>query len=260
MRRFFLDPDRFDGRTAIIGGNDSRHIRKVLRMQPGSALALVDGAGALLHGRIAAIKGSEVIVAVEGVVAAPGPPLALTLALGYLKDDKMDLVLRQATELGITRWQPFWAQRSVARPPAARLAGRLARWEKIAREAVKQCRRGVTPRVCAPVDYDEMLDLAAGAEIKLLFWEQTPEPFNIDDGGGAAPQSVWIVLGPEGGLTEAEAILARDRGFGTAGLGPRILRAETAAIVACALVQHRFGDMGPRLDREKNLDKQPLDQ
>jgi len=257
MRRFFLDPERFDGRSAIIGGDDARHIRNVLRMQPGQGLELIDGTGTLLWGRIEALAGPDVVVAIEGTKKAVAAPVRLTLALGYLKDEKMDLVLRQATELGIARWQPFFAERSVARPGAARLAGRLARWEKIAREAVKQCRRDVCPRIDGPVGYAQMLDLASDAKVKLLFWEKTPGPFCIDGHAGHYPLDVWFIVGPEGGLTDQEVDAAASRGFRTAGLGPRILRAETAALAACTLVQHRFGDLGCPVESEKNLDNVP---
>jgi len=260
MRRFFVNPDCFDGRRAVIGGNDARHIRNVLRMVPGQPLELTDGVGILLSGRIETIDAEHVVVAVEGSRTGLAPPLHLTLAQGYLKDDKMDLVLRQATELGMARWQPFWASRSVARPAAPRLAGRMARWEKIAREAVKQCRRDIGPQIGGPVGYAQMLALGTNADLKIVFWEQTPVPFYLGPPGGARPRSIWIVLGPEGGLTGPEVENATRLGYATAGLGPRILRAETAALAACTLVQHCFGDLGPGGTDEKTLDKALADQ
>jgi 16S rRNA (uracil1498-N3)-methyltransferase len=248
MRRFFFNGNLAKGRFVTIQGPDARHIQHVLRMHRGQALELIDGSGLVFAGRIEDFLDGKVVVTVEQSRPAGDQAcrLCLTLSLGYLKDDKMDIVLRQATELGITRWQPYFAARSIPKPAEARLAGRVARWEKISREAVKQCRRSIVPRIDMPVGFEQMLELSLLADMKILFWEQNRVPFCLDVDPQAMPQHIWIVLGPEGGLTPQEVQTACRSGFSAAGLGPRILRAETAALTACALIQHCVGDLGTR--------------
>jgi 16S rRNA (uracil1498-N3)-methyltransferase len=157
----------------------------------------------------------------------------------------MDLLLRQLTELGITGWQPFISQRSVPQPDVRRQAGRAERWERIAREAVKQCRRGRVPDLAGVGQFGDVLQNGARFDQRILFWEGArqalpPAPETIP----TPPRKILVVVGPEGGFTETEAARAEECGFRLTALGPRILRAETAAVAACALVQHLYGDLG----------------
>ena len=184
--------------------------------------------------------------------AANESSLQITVAQGILKDRKMDGLVRQLTELGVSRWVPFIAERSVPRPDAQRFQARKKRWEKIAREAVKQCRRGRIPDICDLRTFEEMLALGTASDLRIVFWENETEPVRLSDfpETGVDHSQAFIVLGPEGGLTNAEIALAKSRGFITAALGPRILKSDTATVTACVIVQYLFGDMG-----QKNLDK-----
>jgi 16S rRNA (uracil1498-N3)-methyltransferase len=166
------------------------------------------------------------------------------VAQGFLKDKKMDTLIRQLTELGISRWIPFFAARSVSRPDAARLERRAARWQKIATEALKQCRRTQPPRIETVAGFEQMLAAGVDADIKIAFWEEEQSVLPEADRHGRVPGDIFIILGPEGGLTSEEIALARQAGFKSVSLGPRILRAETATLAACTLVQHLYGDMG----------------
>jgi 16S rRNA (uracil1498-N3)-methyltransferase len=157
--------------------------------------------------------------------------------------------------MGGARWVPFVGSRSVARPEAARAHARQKRWRKIAVEALKQCRRGNLMQVDEVVNFDRVVGLAAGHDLSVLFWEEetsallTAEDVSAGTGG---PTSVLVVIGPEGGFTPEEARAAKAAGFRVVGLGPRVMRAETAAVAASAIVQYLFGDLGPG---QKNLDK-----
>ncbi len=249
MRRFYLPDGAAPGRTARIRGDEAVHIRKVLRMGPGDRIQLVDGRGGVYDGRIESISGEGVTVAVLGrTEAVAESPLDITVAQSYLKDKKMDGLIRPLTELGMARWLPFISERSVPAPDGKRLAGRVARWEKIAREAVKQCGRSRIPEIGEVTDLDGVLAAAETAPLKLVFWEQVREPMDLlalrDRLHGIS--SAVVLIGPEGGFTEAEADRAAAAGFRAASLGPRILRAETAAAAATALVQFLFGDMGSK--------------
>jgi 16S rRNA (uracil1498-N3)-methyltransferase len=253
VRRFYIAPDtidklRHEGASGpVLIGPDANHIKNVLRLQTGDPVVLFDGAGREYDARIAAIDSAGVRVDVFGERRSETESsLAITIAQGFLKEKKMDELVRGLTELGMTRFTPFLAERSVARPDPKRLRTRAERWEKIALESLKQCRRSRVPDIGATVSFSEMVDLGREADLKVLFWEE-------EAGTGTSPlikiredryKTVFAALGPEGGFTESEAASAREAGFIVAPLGPRILRAETAAIAACTLLQHLYGDMG----------------
>lgn len=245
MRRFYIDPAAMGAADLKIRGDDARHIRSVLRMTAGHHLILFDGSGQEHEAEITAVSGDAVSIRlVKRFSASLESPLDLAVAQGLLKDKKMDELVRHLTELGMTRWVPFQADRSIPRQDEKKRRGHGARWEKIAREALKQCGRSRAPQVGSVVSFNEMLAAAEGYSVKLFFWEKAlsglPErPPDID----SRNLSVIIVLGPEGGFNEHEAARASDAGFVICSLGPRILRAQTAALAAAVLVQYRYGDM-----------------
>ena len=157
----------------------------------------------------------------------------------------MDSLIPSLCELGMSRWMPFISQRSVPRPHKKRLDARLERWQKIARESLKQCRRSLLPRISAPVSFEEVLEFGRSSDLKILFWEQATGLLDrnaFTDRINPVKQAL-IVLGPEGGFADQEVEKASKLGFTISGLGPRILRAETATIAACTLIQHLFGDL-----------------
>ncbi|GAB6910079.1 16S rRNA (uracil(1498)-N(3))-methyltransferase [Desulfosarcina cetonica] len=228
-----------------ITGSDAGHICRVLRLSTGDTVELFDGTGKGYRARIVSLSPKRVVLEIEETFALLSEsPVQLTLAQAMLKDRKMDDLLRPLTELGINGWIPFYAARSVPVASAKGLGARLARWEKISREAVKQCRRGCMPQITPMKDLDAVLATAGEYDLKIIFWEETPRPFVPPEKTARPPQRILILVGPEGGFDADEVRRARANGFLTAGLGPRILRAETAAVAACTLVQYCFGDMG----------------
>jgi len=247
MRRFKIDVKTAAGRTAVITGPDANHMANVLRMKAGDSVVLFDGTGQEYTARIEKITRGKVRLSFEeSRPSRAESPARITVAQGFLKDRKMDMLIRQLTELGISRWIPFLADRSVARPNVERLKKRMDRWRKIADEALKQCRRARSPRMETAADFKAMLKMADASALKLIFWEEETAAF-AGDGRAAAEtdqQELFLVIGPEGGFTADEINLARQAGFQPLSLGPRILRAETAAVAAAALVQYRFGDLG----------------
>jgi len=248
MRRFFIEQSDVNGPAAIIKGSDSNHIKNVLRLRLGDKIGLFDGTGYEYESRITAFSPGKVELQVlKKFPSTTESPLHLTVAQAFLKDKKMDGLVRQVTELGITEWLPFMANRSVPRPDAKRLAARTQRWEKIAKEALKQCKRGRIPQIGPALSFEEILNLKEGYDLNIVFWENESSPmtsFKTSDRN--PPQKILIVLGPEGGFSLEEIKNAKSSGFVTASLGPRILRAETAAIAACTLIQYLFGDMAKK--------------
>lgn len=246
-RRFFIEKTDIHDQSALITGSDAKHIKNVLRLKPGDKIRLFDGSGIEYNGEIRNFPQGQVDILIEDQrhTATKESSLHMAVAQGFLKDRKMDILVRQLTELGVTEWIPFWAKRSIPIPDKKRLAGRIERWKKIAREALKQCQRGVLPAITAPLSFNALLQHAGQFDIKIIFWEKETQRI-----GTFAPpadhcvKSVLIALGPEGGFSDEEIRIAIDAGFMTASLGPRILRAETATIAACTLIQFLFGDIG----------------
>jgi len=249
LRRFYIAPEMIHQNQPEITGSDAKHISRVLRLKPDDTIELFDGTGQGYHARIICVSSKIVRLTIESSFAfLSESPVHITLAQAMLKDRKMDDLIRPLTELGIDCWMPFYASRSVPSPKGKGLHKRLARWEKIAVEAVKQCRRGHIPDILPVNDFNAVLAASATCDGRLLFWEDTNHAFAIPR---QAVKRVMLILGPEGGFAPLEVQQAKDHGFLTAGLGPRILRAETATLAAITLVQYCMGDMGNTLPRDQ---------
>jgi 16S rRNA (uracil1498-N3)-methyltransferase len=246
LRRFFIPPEMVDSPSPEISNSEARHICRVLRLTTGDVVELFDGTGKGYRARIVSAAPDRVRFAINGSYPlTTESPAHITLAQGFLKARKMDDLIRPLTELGIHCWQPFYAARSVSRPKGGSLGKRLDRWNKKALEAVKQCRRGRIPLIQPVETLADVLMASAGFDLNLFFWEGEPLAAKLPEVAPPTPRSVLVVVGPEGGFTSDEVQLAKTNDFLICGLGPRILRAETAALAACSVVQYRFGDMGP---------------
>ncbi len=160
----------------------------------------------------------------------------------------MDDLVRQLTELGITKWFPFIAERSVAKPDKKRLSSRKERWEKIAVESLKQCKRGCIPEIGDTVSIEGALEIAKECDLKIVFWED--ESFSLNEllkDSHKDIKTIFLMLGPEGGFSSKEIEKSKKFGFVSVSLGPRILKADTAPIAACSIIQYIFGDMGNKI-------------
>ena len=245
MRRFFIDVAATTGAICPITGPDANHIKNVLRMKPGDAIWLFNGAGMEFKGVIRTIESEAVAVEItDAFSCATESPIRLTLAQAFLKDKKMDTLVRQVTELGVTRWIPVFTQRTIPRPDARRVASRMDRWQAIAAESLKQCGRGRLPEIEPPILFEDLLSRGDDWNLKIIFADATArglkDTLSCQE---AAVRRVLVMIGPEGGFTPDEIDSAIKKGFVAAGLGPRILKADTATVAACAVVQHLLGDM-----------------
>lgn len=245
--RFFLEQAYGEGDEAILSQTDSRHLSRVLRVRPGDEITVVS-ANRVYAAEILAV-GDEVRVRLnEEQEAYTEAPLELILLQGLAKGERMEIVIQKAVELGVSKIIPVACERSVVRISAEKAAAKQARWQKIADAAAKQCGRTVLPEIAAPMKLGEAIaSLPEGCRV-IMPWEEA-------DGEGvgctmaaalreAAPEAAAVIIGPEGGLTAEEAQLAEAAGARLVTLGKRILRTETAAIVALALVMHAWGDLG----------------
>lgn len=237
--RFLVTKDELARSALELRGNEFRHLR-VRRLAPGAEVIVTDGAGGERRGTVLKVTREHAEIRLHEVRsgAAPETRLHLELAQAALKTDKLDLVIEKATEIGVSGVTVFTSLRCVSRPPAAR----LERWERVARSAAKQSQRREVPQVRGPIPFDELLSEGSSG-LKLLFWEGAAA---IRLEAGELPQhpgEILAVIGPEGGFDPTEIVAARAAGLRVLGMGPRILRAETAAIVAVTLCQRLWGDL-----------------
>jgi 16S rRNA (uracil1498-N3)-methyltransferase len=239
-----LAPDAVRGDRVTFPATAAHHLGHVLRVAVGDVVQAVDGSGSLLAVRLTALTGRRA----EGVVEARTPlasesPLELTLAQGIPKGDRMDAIVRMVTELGVSRVIPLLTARTVVRPEAARVAARLARWQRIAKEAAQQSGRAVVPEVTAPRDITTLARSPGTDGLLVCLWEEERE--GLATRLPPPPRArVTVVVGPEGGLTAGEVGELAGAGALVAGLGRRLLRTDTAGVVAVALLQARYGDLG----------------
>ncbi len=257
----FIFPDLMGG-TALSGQEMAlpeeiaRQARDVLRLRPGDEIPLLDGAGGEYAAKIVAVSRREVVVEAgprrEGL-ANPAPPV--TLCLGMLKAAKLELVLQKGTELGVAAFQPLLTERSVALADELS-AGKRRRYERILAEALEQCGGAWLPELHEPLPLEAALAALPPGGIPLIPWEEAlSQPLRATLGreGARRPmEGVWLFIGPEGGFSAAEVALAERHGVRAVTLGRRILRAETAALVAATLALDALGalDEGPGASSE----------
>lgn len=246
MRRFFIDQPVSVGATQYIEGSDSKHIRNVLRLKPGRNIELSDGKGSVYSAKIEELHPNKVKVAIQAKLPSVSESnIEISVAQALLKGKKMDTLARGLTELGVSAWLPFVADRSVPKVDSRNIEKRMARWEKIARESLKQCGRERIPEIGFAESFEDVINAGKNRDLKLAFWEGETKSMDhlADRHFNEKFDGIFVLFGPEGGFTAEEMELARNSGFVTASLGPRILRAETAVIAGCAILQYLFGDM-----------------
>lgn len=245
-RRFTIAPEQRRGDQVTFSREESRHLARVLRLAAGDTVVAVDGSGQDYTVRLESIA-TEVTGTIVGVAAHDTEsPFSITLVQGLPKGDKLEAVIRAATELGVARIAPAATARAVVRLDPARAEARRSRWERVAREAAKQCGRSRLPTIDAPRPLADCLaDPAAPDTLRLCFWEEEAAPLaEVLEALAAPPAAAVAVVGPEGGLTAGEVELARREGWRVVGFGPRLLRTETAGPAVIAALQFHFGDLG----------------
>lgn len=235
-----------DAPTVRLEGERFHHLTHVLRLGVGDVVELFDGAGTAAEGEIVTVDATGVTLrrgAVRQAAGDDGPRLVLLAA--ELKGDRFDWVIQKATELGVDEIVPVAFARSVPRPTAEARVRRHARRLRIVEEAGRQCRAGRLPDLRETTTLEAAL-AAAAPTLGLCCHEEARGGPGLQERLAGAPTDGRLVIltGPEGGLAPEEVEAAKAAGFLLAGLGPRILRAETAAVAAVALAAARFGRLG----------------
>jgi 16S rRNA (uracil1498-N3)-methyltransferase len=243
MPRIYIPPERVGGEEISLQTKEARYILAVLRLGSGDEVTVFDGEGREYRTVLTEdYEGGVYLSIQEELSPERESPLRITLGQGILKGEKMKFVIQKATELGVDRIIPLVSSRSIPLVEGERETLRIERWRRIAQEAAKQCGRTVVPEITPIQELGDFLSEDEGTRI--ILWEGEPDPLRevikkIDPKEGIA-----LLIGPEGGFSEEEVLKAQDHGFLVAGLGQRILRAETASLSVLSILQHRFGDLG----------------
>ena len=246
MHRFFV-PQLY-AEEMYIEGVDARHISKVLRMQPGTQLQIVSDDGVSALAEIIAIDSERVTVrCLEKLAESHEPRVKLVLAQGLAKGEKMDFIIQKAVEMGAYSVIPVAMEHSVVRLDGAKSAKKVERWQKIAESAAKQSKRDIIPQVQPVQSMAEMLAKCT-CQTKIIAYE-CEDRLSLKAALRAAGEAggiteLLLIIGPEGGISEGELEQARQAGAVPVSLGRRILRAETAGLVAISAIFYETGDLG----------------
>ena len=228
------------GEELAITGQTAHHVAHVLRLRSGAAVQVFDGTGSEHRAIVKTIKRSILtLVIAEAIAVQQESSLDITLLQGIARNDRMDLILQKAVELGVNTIQPLWTQRSQSHLKGSRLEKRFNHWQGVVINACEQCGRSTMPQVAHAIDYSDWMGKPEIGGLRLLL-----QP-NGETGLGALKkpdEKIHVLIGPEGGLNTDEEELAKAAGFTGVCLGQRILRTETATLAALAGIQALWGD------------------
>ncbi len=244
MRRIFIKDLLAEEMT--IAGTDAHHIMHVLRAKLGQKLIVVDAAQQIAETEICAFGTDHLTVkCLRRIEAATEAPIEVTLLQCLPKGDKMDFIVQKAVELGVSQIVPVVSANCVVKYDAAKRLARQKKWQKIAEEAAKQCGRTIQPAVLAVTNLKEVLENLEGSASFMCYEGAADEPLQ-DFLAKKQAKCFAVLIGPEGGFTPAEVALCQQHGVQTVTMGPRILRTETASLVALSIVLYEKGDLGGR--------------
>ena len=243
MPRIYIPPERIGDEGISLQSKEARYILAVLRLGPGDEVTVFDGEGREYRTALFDdYEGGVYLSIQEELNPERESPVRITLGQGLLKGEKMKFVIQKATELGVDRIIPLVSSRSIPLVEGERETLRIERWRRIAQEAAKQCGRTVVPDVTQIHELDDFFSQGEGT--RMILWEEEPTPLREVIEKIDPKRGITLLIGPEGGFSEDEVSTAQGSGFLVAGLGQRILRAETASLSVLSILQHRFGDLG----------------
>ena len=245
MSIFFVGPDAITPPTIRITGDLLHHLRDSLRLHAGDSLTLNDACGTRFQVEVTYVSAHAIDSRILARQIEPtGRTSPIVLGQALIKGDKMDWVIQKATELGVATIAPLYSLHSVIKPNPERLDHQRSRWERIARDAAQQSERWSVPAIADPVDLTGICQQYASAPLKGMLVERFNGPSLSAIPLPSDPQRpIVLLIGPEGGWAPEEQRVAQEQGFLPHALGPRILRAETAAIAALSILQSRLDEM-----------------
>jgi len=244
MHAFYIDRKGVVGETACLPKEEGKHALKVLRLGVGDEVCAMDGCGGRFEAAIESVSGDEVVLRLNNALSDNEAPVKVTLFQGIPKADKLDFITQKITELGACALVPVKMERCVVKLDAKDAAKRRERLEKIAHEATKQCGRAAMPEIMEAMTWKQALARMQECDLVIVPWEEARD-VNMKKMFGEYPEAknIGIVIGPEGGMSPAEIEAMMNVGAKPITLGPRILRAETAAVVSVGMAMTLWGDL-----------------
>ncbi|PLT30955.1 16S rRNA (uracil(1498)-N(3))-methyltransferase [Peribacillus deserti] len=244
MQRYFISKESIEGSLVTITGDDFHHLANVMRSKPGDHILCVVPQEKTALVEITEIT-NEAIHAnvIKWMDESKEMPIKVTIASGLPKGDKLDYIIQKGTELGAAGFIPFIAARSIVKWDEKKAAKKTERLQKIAKEAAEQSHRGIVPSIANPVRINELIKLSDEYKYKLIAYEEDAKLGEASQFAGILKEvrngeSVLFVFGPEGGLSSDEIEKFKENGFVSCGLGPRILRTETAPLYALSAISY----------------------
>jgi 16S rRNA (uracil1498-N3)-methyltransferase len=245
LQRYFVK-QRANENSFVIDGDDRHHIFKVMRMETGDKIICVGPDGETAVCEIVKITDEQVVAdVVQWKDEKSELPISISIASGLPKGDKLEWIIQKGTELGAHEFIPFSARRSVVKWDEKKAAKKIERWQKIAKEAAEQSHRGIVPEIISPINFKALIEKGKDFHYKLVAFEEESRSGETAAFASTIQQmnqgdSLLLVFGPEGGLAEEEIDLLQENDFTLCGLGPRILRTETAPLYALAAISYHF--------------------
>ena len=241
LTRIYSEGPLTNGAVVPLSSAGAYHVSRVLRMRPGAPLIVFDGTGVDFPSEIVEVDGDKVSVQLRNQTPGTGEsPLKITLVQGISRGERMDWTLQKATELGVVGVAPVLTARSVVRLDEKQAAKKQAHWRAIVVGACEQCGRSKVPSVSAPVQLRDYFTNVRKDGMRLVLSPSAPASLA---GIASLPSKVDLLIGPEGGLDDDEIAAAQKAGFMPVRLGPRVLRTETAGVVALTVLQALWGDL-----------------
>ncbi|SMB90910.1 16S rRNA (uracil1498-N3)-methyltransferase [Desulfonispora thiosulfatigenes DSM 11270] len=246
MRRLFIPTSEVESDLIIIDGSDAHYLLNVLRIEEKEEIIIFDGKGTEYLVEINKTSKTQV----EGLIkdtyfVGQDTEVQVTLIQSIAKGDKMDYIIQKCTEIGVGKIIPIITERTIVKLDAKKKKERKDRWQKIATEAAKQSKRVIVPEVTEILTLEELIKKLDNTEKTLILWEdenktKMKEYLKKQE----SIENINIIIGPEGGLSEAEVNKLQEKGAIAASLGSRILRTETAGLVALTIVLYELGELG----------------
>ncbi|TCW37699.1 16S rRNA (uracil(1498)-N(3))-methyltransferase [Laceyella sacchari] len=243
MQRYFIAQEQIVETSIRLVGDDVHHIKNVMRNKPGDRIICCAGQGLDYLAEIESIDGDQIIARIVERTPSRGEPRTKVLIAQSLpKGDKLEWILQKGTELGASAFLPFSSERSIVKIDARKIGKKRERWERIVKEAAEQAHRGKLPTVATPMSWKALLQEIGNRECAWIAYEKGGLP--LAEAMASAKDEILLIVGPEGGFTESEIEEAKEAGAVPISLGSRILRTETAPLMALSCILFARQDLG----------------
>ncbi len=243
--RFYVPSSSIAGIKLRVTGENFHYLKNVLRIDRGESVKAFDGTGKEYLCTVDEIRSRHIELNIIQVFKCETEPIVeIHLVQSLIKMGHFEHVLQKCTELGVKRFIPAVTERTVVKLEGEREENRRLRWQKLAKEAARQCGRGICPDVETVMDFEDALKSAQACDVSIIPWEEeraSPLKKMLGQVKGN-PKKIMVFIGPEGGFSEREISSARESGVVPVTLGPRLLRSETAAIATVAILIHELDD------------------